>query len=298
MAMEHHLDHRPFLVPPGQKIRLRDYDPAYTAGFAGKDEAETALVEDVSGLSAAQDVLWASKQYGVIIIFQALDAAGKDGTIKHVMSGVNPQGVAVYSFKAPTEEERMHHFLWRPMRVMPPCGQIAIFNRSYYEEVLAVRVHPEFLEPQWIPRRLRDKDPKNIWVERYSEINEFEQAADRNGYGILKFFLNVSKNEQKERFLKRLSDPEKNWKFSAADVQERKHWDDYQRAYEDMLNATSTAAAPWYIIPADKKWFTRACVADIITSHLEALDLKYPTLSKRQRAELEVAKRELESEPE
>ena len=296
MATAHRLDHKPFLVPPGKKIRLKDFDPAYTAGFKDKDEAHEALLEDVSGLAAAQDVLWASRQYSIIVIFQALDAAGKDGTIEHVMSGVNPQGVNVHSFKAPSEEERLHHFLWRPTRVLPARGMINIFNRSYYEEVLVVRVHPEFLAKQWLQPDLRKKDLSQVWRTRYQEINAFEETLTSKYIRILKFFLNVSKKEQKERFLKRLDDPEKNWKFSAADVRERGYWDDYQQAYEDMLNATSTEASPWYIIPADEKWFTRACVADIITSQLQKLDLKYPTLSDEERAALAEARRELETE--
>jgi PPK2 family polyphosphate:nucleotide phosphotransferase len=254
------------------------------------------LLEDVSGLSAAQDVLWASRDYSIIVIFQALDAAGKDGTIKHVMSGVNPQGVNVHSFKAPSDEERQHHFLWRPMRALPARGVISIFNRSYYEEVLVVRVHPEFLKSQWLQPALRKKDLSEVWRTRYHEINAFEEALTSTCVRILKFFLNVSKKEQKERFLKRLDDPEKNWKFSANDVRERKHWDAYQQAYEDMLNATSSESAPWYVIPADKKWFTRSCVADIITSEIQKLDLKYPTVSDEERIALAKARVELESE--
>jgi PPK2 family polyphosphate:nucleotide phosphotransferase len=296
MATAHRLDHTPFLVPPGKKIRLKDFDPAYTAGFKDKDEAHAALLEDVSGLAAAQDVLWASREYSIIIIFQALDAAGKDGTIKHVMSGVNPQGVNVHSFKAPSDEERQHHFLWRAMRALPARGEISIFNRSYYEEVLVVRVHPEFLKSQWLQPHLRKKDLSEVWRTRYQEINAFEQALTSTNVRILKFFLNVSKAEQKERFLKRLDEPEKNWKFSVNDVRERKYWDAYQQAYEDMLNATSTQAAPWYVIPADKKWFTRACVADIITSEIQKLNLKYPTVSAEDRAALAKARVELESE--
>jgi PPK2 family polyphosphate:nucleotide phosphotransferase len=296
MATAHRLDHKHFLVPPGKKIKLKDFDPAYTAGFKDKDEAQAALLEDVSGLAAAQDVLWASREYAIIVIFQALDAAGKDGTIKHVMSGVNPQGVSVQSFKTPSDEERLHHFLWRPMRALPARGMISIFNRSYYEEVLVVRVHPEFLQSQWLPPELRNKDLSEVWRRRYKEINSFEEALTGDYIRILKFFLNVSKQEQKERFLKRLDDPEKNWKFSANDVRERQFWDDYQQAYEHMLSATSTEAAPWYIIPADKKWFTRACVADIITSHIQKLDLKYPTISDSDRAKLADARRLLDSE--
>jgi PPK2 family polyphosphate:nucleotide phosphotransferase len=296
MANTHRLDHAPFLVSPGTRIRLKDYDPAYTAGFRDKHAAEDALLEDVSRLNAAQDVLWASKEYAIIIILQALDAAGKDGTIEHVMSGVNPQGVIVHSFKAPSEEERMRHFLWRPARAMPACGTIAIFNRSYYEEVLVVRVHPEFLDKQWLPQKVREKSLDALWQLRYREINEFERAISGQNVVFLKFFLNVSREEQKKRFLKRLDDPEKNWKFSAADVRERAFWDDYQRAYEDMLSATSTPHAPWHIIPADKKWFTRACVADIISSRIESLGLAYPKLGEKALATLAEARRELESE--
>lgn len=295
MSNHHRLDHAPFLVPPGKKIKLKDYDPGYTSGFKNKEEARDALLEDVSGLAAAQDVLWAAKEHAVIIVFQALDAAGKDGTIKHVMSGVNPQGVSVYSFKAPTSEELLHHFLWRPSQALPPRGEIAIFNRSYYEEVLVVRVHPEFLDAQWLPPELR-KDHKKLWRARFDEINEFESMRKRNNILLLKFFLHVSKKEQRKRFLERLDDPEKNWKFSLADLRERGHWDEYQEVYEDMLSATSTEAAPWYVIPADKKWFTRACVADIITHNLDKLGLKYPKVPEQEREALAEAKRKLAAE--
>ena len=296
MEHVHRLDHRPFVVEPGHKIRLKDHNPGFTAGFKDKAEARQALLEDVSGLVAAQELLWASRDYSLIIIFQAMDAAGKDGTIKHVMSGVNPQGVVVHSFKGPSDEERAHNFLWRPMRAMPARGQIAIFNRSYYEEVLVVRVHPTFLDGQWIPRHLRGEDHSKLWKARYEDINLFEETAKRNNTMILKFFLNVSKEEQRERFLERLDKPEKNWKFSAADLKERAHWDEYQQAYEEMLNATSTEASPWYIIPAYKKWFTRACVADIIVSQIAKLDLQYPEVPEKERAALDEAKRELEGE--
>jgi PPK2 family polyphosphate:nucleotide phosphotransferase len=296
MTTSHRLDHRPFLVPPGKRIDLKDYPTDYTAGFKDKNAAKEALLADVTELSAAQNLLWASKEYSVIILFQALDAAGKDGTIKHVMSGVNPQGVNVYSFKAPSDEERLHHFLWRPTRVLPARGMIAIFNRSYYEEVLVVRVHPEFLDKQWIPHDLRDADRKLLWQSRYDDINAYEKTGRRNSVCVLKFFLNVSKKEQRKRFLERLDDPEKQWKFSSLDLRERNYWDQYQEAYEDMLNGTSTEWAPWYIIPADKKWFARACVADIITSRIRELDLKFPTVSADERAALAEARRELEKE--
>jgi PPK2 family polyphosphate:nucleotide phosphotransferase len=294
MAPSRRLDHRPFIVPPGKKIRLDDYPADYTGEFDDKADAKQALSEDVADLAAAQDLLWASKQYALVIILQALDAAGKDGTIKHVMSGVNPQGVNVYSFRAPSEEERLHHFLWRPMRVLPAYGMIAIFNRSYYEEVLVVRVHPEFLKAQCLAHPLREKDVKALWRTRYEEINTFEKALSGQNIRFLKFFLHISKQEQRERFLKRLDDPEKHWKFSAADVRERRFWDDYQQAYEDMLNATSTDVAPWYVIPADKKWFTRACVADIVARHIANLDLTRPGLSGDEPAALAAARRELE----
>lgn len=296
MANSHRLDHKEFIVPPGNKVRLKDYDPGYTAGIRDKEAAREALLHDVSELAKMQDVFWASKEYALIIILQALDAAGKDSTIEHVMSGVNPQGVTVHSFKAPTEEERLHHFLWRPMRVLPPAGTIAIFNRSYYEEVLVVRVHPEFLDGQRLSREARKKGLDHIWELRYDQINAFERTLAKENTLILKFFLNVSRAKQRERFLARLEDPAKNWKFSVADLKERAHWDEYQTAYQNMLNATSTEAAPWYVIPADKKWFTRACVADIISDRLKGLDLQFPKVPEREKAALAEAKRQLEAE--
>ncbi len=298
MKHAHRLDHDPFLVPHGKKVRLKDHDPGYTAGFKDKAEAKAALLEDVSGLAAAQELLWASKEYSVIILLQALDAAGKDGTIKHVMSGVNPQGVEVHSFKAPTDDERLHHFLWRPMRAVPARDRIAIFNRSYYEEVLVVRVHPELLEKQWLPHDLRGKNGKKLWESRYDDINAYERTAERNNVCLIKLFLNVSRAEQRKRFLERLHTPEKHWKFSAADLRERSYWDDYQEAYEDMLAATSTEWAPWYVIPADRKWFARACVADIITSRIAELKLKPPEVSDKDREALAEAKAQLEEEEE
>jgi PPK2 family polyphosphate:nucleotide phosphotransferase len=297
MSKAHRLDHKPFLVPPGKKIELADYDPGYTAGFKDKAAAKAALLEDVSELAQMQDVFWASKKYALIVIFQALDAAGKDSTIEHVMSGVNPQGVTVYSFKAPSEEERLHPFLWRPMRVLPAAGTIAIFNRSYYEEVLVVRVHPEFLNGQLLVREQFKKDLDHLWKLRYDNINTFEKTLAQENTRVLKFFLHVSREEQRQRFLKRLDDPEKNWKFSVADLNERGHWDEYQAAYQDMLSATSTEDAPWYIIPADKKWFMRACVADIISTELRELGLEYPHVGDREAAALAEAKKQLEAEP-
>ncbi len=289
----HKLNHQPFLVEPGQTIRLSDFDPGFTAGIKSKKDAREALLEDVTDLAQAQSLLWANAQRSVLIIFQAMDAAGKDGAIKHVMSGVNPQGVDVHSFKAPNDEDLLHQFLWRPMRKLPARGRIAIFNRSYYEEVLIVRVHPEFLEKQFLPSRVADQPLDQLWKVRYEDINRFEEIVAGNDVTLIKFFLNVSAEEQRERFIERLNNPEKNWKFSAADLRERRYWEDYQHAYEDMLNATSTAIAPWYVIPADHKWFARAAIADIITSRIRELNLKPPEPSEQQLAELEAARKEL-----
>jgi len=296
MSHKHTFDHLYYTVKPGKKIQLKNYDPGFTEGLADKKEAKKVLEEDKAALAEAQALLWASEQQAVIIIFQALDAAGKDSTIKHVMSGVNPQGCEVHSFKAPSEEEKKRHFLWRPARILPGAGRIAIFNRSYYEEVLVVRVHPDFLKGQLLPRKLRGKDVKKIWESRYKEIKDWEKQMTEQGICIIKFFLNVSKEEQKKRFLERLDKPEKNYKFSAADVKERAYWKDYQKAYEDMLNATSTRYSPWYVIPADKKWFTRTVVADIIAARINQLKLKIPKLSEEEMADLQEARKVLEKE--
>ncbi len=296
MSHKHTFDHLYYTVKPGKKIQLKNYDPGFTEGLADKKEAKKVLEEDKAALAEAQALLWASEQQAVIIIFQALDAAGKDSTIKHVMSGVNPQGCEVHSFKAPSEEEKKRHFLWRPARILPGAGRIAIFNRSYYEEVLVVRVHPDFLKGQLLPRKLRGKDVKKIWESRYKEIKDWEKQMTEQGICIIKFFLNVSKEEQRKRFLERLDKPEKNYKFSAADVKERVYWKDYQKAYEDMLNATSTRYSPWYVIPADKKWFTRTVVADIIAARINQLKLKIPKLSEEEMADLQEARKVLEKE--
>ncbi|MFT3740167.1 MAG: polyphosphate kinase 2 family protein [Breznakibacter sp.] len=296
MGNKHRFDHSMFMVNPGTSVNLSSIDPAWTHGIESKEKAQEALLDDVKTLTAAQEVLWAAGQQAVLIIFQAMDAAGKDSTIKHVMSGVNPQGCVVHSFKAPSEEEKQHHFLWRPARYLPGKGQIAIFNRSYYEEVLVVKVHPSFLKGQWLPPQSDGQDLDWLWQRRYDEIRRWEQALAEQGITIIKFFLHVSKKEQKERFLKRLDTPEKNFKFSAADVSERAYWDDYQTSYQQMLSATSTAHAPWYVVPADKKWFTRAVVADVITARIEALDLKIPQLTLQQLNELREAKQKLERE--
>ena len=254
------------------------------------------MQEDIKDLANSQELLWASKQNSLLLVFQAMDAAGKDGTIKHVMSGINPQGCDVFSFKQPTEEERLHHFLWRPQQYLPPRGKIAIFNRSYYEEVLVVKVHPEILTKKWIPARYRNEPLDNLWQSRYNEINEFEQRVTKNGVSVIKFFLHLSKDEQKRRFLKRLNSPERQWKFSVSDLNERNYWDEYQTAFEEMLSNTSTEHAPWYVIPADNKWFMRALVADIITNRIEKLDLRFPTVSKEQKERLLEIKTQIENE--
>ena len=282
---------KPFRVDHGKHFYLKDHDPAQTAGVDSKDEAKRLLQEGVAKLSDLQDKLYAENGWALLLIFQAMDAAGKDGVIKHVMSGVNPQGCQVYSFKAPSAEELNHDYLWRTMKCVPERGRIGIFNRSYYEEVLVVRVHPELLKAQHIPPSLITKD---IWKERYEDISAFERYMTRNGILIRKFFLNVSQKEQKRRFLDRLDHPEKNWKFSVADIRERACWDDYMEAYQDMIRHTSTPEAPWHVIPADKKWFTRIAVASAIVDTLEDLNLSYPTVDAAKAKELAAARKLLE----
>lgn len=279
----------PYRITAGDKFRLKHIDPGDTRGLESefKEEAKQLLAQGVERLSELQDMLYAQNRWGVLLIFQALDAAGKDGTIKHVMSGVNPQGCQVYSFKAPTVEDLDHDFLWRCVKSLPERGRIGIFNRSYYEEVLVVRVHREILAQQQLPPELVTK---RIWKERFEDISALERYLTRNGYLILKFFLHVSKEEQKRRFLERLERPEKNWKFSTADAKERRHWDDYMAAYEDMIRQTATDYAPWYVVPADNKWFTRLVVAAAIEAALEKLDLRYPEVDDRQREELAAAR--------
>ncbi|MFC7337330.1 PPK2 family polyphosphate kinase [Haloferula chungangensis] len=283
-----------FKVEPGKKFRLADRDPGDTGGLKGKQAGRKALGDDISALAGAQELLWANGTRSVLIIFQALDAAGKDGSIKHVMSGVNPQGVDVTSFKAPNSEELKHHFLWRPMQHLPARGRIAIFNRSYYEEVLVVRVHPEFLDAQVIPSRLKGKPLEKLWKARFEEIHRFEQHLADNDITVIKFFLNVSKDEQRERFLDRLNEPGKLWKFSGADLKERGYWDEYQKVYEEMLTATSSEAAPWYVIPADHKWYARAAIADIIAQRIGELGLEPPKPSEEQEAKREEWRKALE----
>jgi PPK2 family polyphosphate:nucleotide phosphotransferase len=282
------------IVPPGKKIKLKkDYDPGDTGGLVEKKEAQKLLAEGVQLLAEYQNKLYAQNTYSLLIIFQAMDAAGKDSTIRHVMSGLNPQGTQVYSFKAPSAEDLDHTYLWRNFKALPERGNIGIFNRSYYEEVLVTRVHPEILQRQQLPDELKDK---KIWQRRFREINNFEKYLAENGMVILKFFLNVSKDEQKKRFLERIDLPEKNWKFSMADARERRHWGEYQAAYEDMLNNTSTKHAPWYVVPADHKWFTRIAVAGVIYQTLKNLKLAYPAVSEEHRQELLKARKTLENE--
>jgi len=281
-------------VPSGKKIDLKkDYDSGFTGKWVEKEDAEETLAKGIQLLAEMQDKLWAQNQYALLVILQALDAAGKDGAIKHVMSGVNPQGVDVHSFKGPSSEELDHDYLWRNFKALPSRGRIGIFNRSYYEEVLVVRVHPEFLASQQLPPALKDK---RIWRRRFEEINNFEKYLVNNGIIIVKIFLNVSKDVQKERFLERALMPEKNWKFSVADIKERVYWDDYMAAYKDMFNHTSTEWAPWYIVPADHKWFTRLAVAAVLYNTMKNLNLAYPIVSEQQRQALLAAKEELESE--
>ena len=291
--MKNSINHDHFIVPPGKKIRLKDYDPGFTAHYKNKDEASTKLQKDIKELAKYQNMLYAESTYALLVVLQAMDTAGKDGIIQHVMTGLNPQGTQVHSFKAPSVEELDHDFLWRNMQALPERGGIGIFNRSYYEEVLVVRVHPEILDLQKLPPGAKGK---GIWKCRFEEINNFENYLSRNGIVVLKFFLNLSKEEQRQRLLARINTPEKNWKFSLADVKERTYWDDYMMAFEDTFNHTSTEQAPWYIIPADNKWFTRTVVADVIVEKLKSLNLNYPVISQEHRKGLLESKKLLENE--
>jgi PPK2 family polyphosphate:nucleotide phosphotransferase len=288
LATRYRIDH-------GKSFRLKDCDPADTASFSKelKSEAETLLEHSRGDLTELQGKLYAQDSWALLLIFQAMDAAGKDSTIKHVMSGVNPQGCQVYSFKAPSAEELDHDFLWRTTRCLPERGRIGIFNRSYYEEVLVVRVHPELLAAQHLPSA---SVSNSIWEERFEDIAAFERYLTRNGIAVRKFFLNVSKREQKRRFLARLDEPEKNWKFSAADVDERGLWDKYQSAYEEMIRNTATKHAPWIVVPADHKWFTRLVVSSVIVHALKEMDVAYPKLNAEKRKALAAARRKLEGE--
>jgi PPK2 family polyphosphate:nucleotide phosphotransferase len=284
---------KPFRVADGAHFRLKDFDPAETLGLKSKEHAREALERGIARLSELQEKLYAQDRWAILVILQGMDAAGKDSTVKHVMSGMNPEGCSVTSFKVPSSEELDHDFLWRTVRWMPKRGTIGIFNRSYYEEVLVVRVHPEILARERVPERLVTG---KIWQERFADINAYENYLSRNGIVVLKFFLNVSKKEQKKRFLDRLDEPEKNWKFSADDVLERRHWHEYMRAYEDMIRNTSTKIAPWHAIPADHKWLTRVAVAEAIMDCLERLDISFPKIDSEKRKDLKKARAALRRE--
>ena len=280
-----------FRVENGKHFRLKDFDPGDTGHWHSKEHAEQALQQSVLRTAELQDKLYAQDRWAVLLVFQAMDAAGKDGAVKHVMSGINPQGCEVHSFKAPSSEELQHDFLWRTTKALPERGHIGIFNRSYYEEVLVVRVHPQILQGQKTPDSLVTK---KIWEERFEDICCFERHLARSGTVIRKFFLHLSKKEQKKRFLARLEEPEKNWKFSADDIHERACWDDYQDAYEDMIQNTATEEAPWYVVPADNKWFTRLIISTVLVDTLESLKLCYPKVDDVKRKELLAAKKILE----
>jgi len=284
-----------YVVESGEDFRIKDHDPGDTHDLKSGDkpEAKRLTEEGIVLLREMQDKLYAQSNWGLLLIFQGMDAAGKDSTIKHVMSGVNPQGVEVHAFKEPSSAELAHDFLWRTNRCLPARGKIGIFNRSYYEEVLVVRVHPEILEKERIPKELRGE---HFWKNRYEDISAFEKYVARNGIAIRKVFLNVSKKEQKKRFLERLDNPEKNWKFSAADVKERKCWDDYQSAYEKMIRNTASGHAPWVVVPADNKWFSRLLVVATAVDALSEMNLEFPKVSEEKLAELRAARKELEKE--
>jgi PPK2 family polyphosphate:nucleotide phosphotransferase len=282
-----------YRIDQGKKFRLKDFDPGDTGGLSkeSKEESEQLLQHSTQLLAEMQDKLYAQDCWGLLLIFQGMDAAGKDGTIKHVMSGVNPEGCEVFSFKTPSAEELAHGYLWRTSKCTPGRGKIGIFNRSYYEEVLVVRVHPEMLAAERLPKNCLNG---NLWKERFEDISAFERYATRNGIAIRKFFLNLSKEEQKRRFLARLDEPEKNWKFSAADIRERRYWGDYQQSYEEMIQHTSSKHAPWIVVPADNKWFARLVVSSVIAHALEEMKLTYPEVSDEKRCALAAARRELE----
>lgn len=283
----------PFRITNGEKFKLKDYDPDDTSGLKDKEDAQDLLEDSVTMLTHLQEKLYAQDRWGLLLIFQGMDAAGKDGAIKHVMSGVNPQGCDVWSFKSPSAEELDHDYLWRIHKVVPQRGKIGIFNRSHYEEVLVLRVHPELLQAEKLPEKLQSKE---IWKQRYEDINAFESYLVRNGILVVKFFLHLSKKEQKKRFLERLEDSKKNWKFSMADIKERGYWKQYQDAYEETIQNTATKAAPWYVVPADNKWFTRVVAAMAIVTTLNDLNLSFPDVEKSKRKELAKIRESLEHE--
>jgi len=293
MADKHGKISSPFCITDGKKFRLKDVDPRDTGDWKSREKAEEALALGVKRLAGFQEKLYAQDKWAVLLVFQAMDAAGKDGAIEHVMSGVNPQGCQVFSFKSPSPEELDHDFLWRTTKCLPERGRIGIFNRSYYEEVLVVKVHPEFLGKQKLPPEVLGK---KVWENRYQDIRAYERYLSRNGVLLRKFFLHVSKKEQKRRFLDRLDQPAKNWKFSSADAQERNYWDAYMEAYEEAIRNTATPEAPWYVVPADNKWFTRLVVADAVVDALESLELAFPKVDAAKREELAKARAILEGE--
>jgi PPK2 family polyphosphate:nucleotide phosphotransferase len=288
------MDTSPFRVRSGHRLNLRHYDSAHTGSFKNKQKASGRLARGLERMIALQDKLYADNRWAVLLIFQAMDAAGKDSAIKHVTSGLNPQGTQVFAFKRPSDEELDHDYLWRAVKALPERGRIGIFNRSYYEEVLVVRVHPEVLAGERLPESLVTR---HLWKERYEDINAFERYLARNGTLILKFFLHVSKEEQRRRLLERLDEPSKNWKFQLGDLGERDRWDDYMHAYEQALSRTSTAHAPWFVVPADHKWFTRLVISELIVEALEGLDLAYPKVSKAHLNGLAEARKRLGTEP-
>ena len=283
-----------FRIKEGSKVTLKDHPTDFTGDYTDKSDAVKDLEKNVERLAELQDVFYAHDTYSLLLVFQAMDAAGKDGAIEHVMSGVNPQGCHVVSFKQPSSEELDHDFLWRCQKNLPARGMIGIFNRSHYEEVLVVRVHPQILQSQQLPEKT--KSDKDVWKNRFRKIRDWEDHLYENGTHVVKFFLNVSKEEQKQRFLSRIEEKEKNWKFSMGDVKERSLWDDYMKCYSEAIEATSTERSPWYIVPADKKWFTRLAVSEIIVKKMESLDLHYPVVTDEHRVELLQAKKLLESE--
>jgi PPK2 family polyphosphate:nucleotide phosphotransferase len=286
------MNYNKFKIKPNTKLNLSKISTSNTGEFKTKKDAAELLKKNIKKMIELQKKLYAQDKYAMLLVFQAMDAAGKDGTIKHVMSGLNPQGTQVFSFKQPSKEELDHGYLWRINKALPERGRIGIFNRSHYEEVLVVRVH-NFIIGQKIPEKFKNA---NIWKQRYKQINDFEKYIYENGIIILKFFLHVSKEEQKQRFLARIDNPAKNWKFSASDIDERGFWNDYQKAYEDAISATSKPNAPWYVVPADKKWFTRLAVSELLVDAMEKLNPEYPVLNKKKLAELEKAKEILEKE--
>ena len=284
------MKHDPFVVPAGRRVRLANYDPGYTGQFASKEAATSKLKKDIDRLARYQEILYAERTRSVLIVLQAMDTAGKDGTIRHVMTGLSPQGTQVHSFKAPSQEELSHDFLWRSASALPARGEIGIFNRSYYEEVLVVRVHPEFLDAQQLPPAAKTK---KVWKHRFDSINNFEKHLVANGTVVLKFFLHLSRGEQKRRLFDRINTPSKQWKFSTGDLKERARWTDYMRAYEDAISHTNTEHAPWHIVPADNKWFTRAVVGDIVAEKLKSMKLRFPTLDDDAKRQLVSARRAL-----